>query len=263
MPQLPSLQPYTARSSSPSQSARLELSSCSPRIKLSRSITASELLASFSPKSLPRNDVRPWVSPPKLKIKMTDRHLRHRNRISYNISDDSDTADSPSGASTFSSPEKPKRNRTIIDLEDEELEVIELATTPPPRLSSAGHSLRQHKDLHLSLRAQENGDKPVSKKRRTNPSSHKKQPTISLTSNAPAPTRTARNEIRDSIATKTAGKRAKFFVAKKECFLPLLPESNHVSRLVEQHEHAQAAKGANSNADMTVPYELLETQPKG
>lgn len=194
---------------------------------------------------------------------MTDRHLRQRDRISYNISDDSDTADSPSGVSTFSSPEKPKRNRTIIDLEDEELEVIELATTPPPRLSSAGHSLRQHKDLHLSLRAQENGDKPVSKKRRINPSSRKKQPTISLTSNAPATTRTARNEIRDAIATETAAKRAKFFVAKKDYFLPLLPESNHIGRLVEQHKHAEAAKGTDSDADMTVPYELLETQPKG
>lgn len=203
------------------------------------------------------------MSPPKFKIKMTDRHLRHRDRISYNISDDSDTSDSPSGVSTFSSPEKRKRSRVIIDLEDEELEVIEPATTPPSRLSSAGHSLRQHKDLHLSLRAQENGDKPVLKKRRVNPSSHKKKPTIGSTLNAAATTRTARNEIRDSIATETAGKRAKFFVAKKEYFLPLLPESNHISKLVEQHGHAQAAKGADPDADMTVPYESLETQPKG
>ena len=194
---------------------------------------------------------------------MTVRHLRHKERISYNISDDSDTTDSPSGVSTFTSPEKPKRNRRIIDLEDEELEVIELATAPPPRLSSAGHSLRQHKDLHLSLRAQENGNKPVLKKRRIDPNIHKKKPTTSLTSNAPAPPRSARNEIRDLIATETAGKRAKFLVAKKEYFLPLLPESNHVSKLVEQHGHTQAAKSADTGADMSVPYEVLETQPKG
>ena len=196
---------------------------------------------------------------------MTDRHLRHKDRISYNISDDSDAADSPSGVSTFSTPQKPKRKRNIIDLEDEVLEVIELATTPPPRLSTAGHSLRQHKDLHLSLRAQENGDKPISKKRRihTSGSSHKKKPRVISASDAPAPARTARNEIRDSIATETAGKRAKFFVAKKEYFLPLLPESNHISRLVEQHGQAQAAQGADDHTDMAVAYEVLETQPKG
>ena len=262
MPQLPSPPTSTIRSSSLLQSARTDLSLCSPRIRLSRSNTASELLAAFSPKSLPRKDVQTWVSPPKFKIKMTDRHLRHKDRISYNISDDSDTADSPSGVSTFSSPEKPKRNRNI-DLEDEELEVIEVASTPPLRLSSAGHSLRQHNDLHLSLRAQENGDKPVLKKRRIDRSSNKKKPTINLTSNAPAPTRTARNEIRDFIATETVGKRANFFVAKKEYFLPLLPESNHIIKLVEQYGHAQAAKGADTDADMTVPYEVLETQPKG
>ena len=180
------------------------------------------------------------------------RGLRHKEQVSYEISSDSEDAGRASGESTFSSPEKPTRKRvSIVDLEDDdEPEEIEPPRTPPPRLSAAGHALRQPKELHLSLRAQENGDKPVSKKRKLNHKASTKKSKVIL-KEAP---RTARNEVRDHIATETAGKRASFFVAQKDLFLPLLPEGNHIQRLVAQRTEKK---------DLSVPYEVLEQQPKG
>lgn len=182
------------------------------------------------------------------------RSSRRKKQISYEISDDSDNPDASSSLdSTFSTPQKASRTRvSIVDLEDE-LEEIEPPGTPPPRLSSAGHSLRQPNELALSLRAQENGDKPITKKRKTT-KSHSKPKTI-LQPSAP---KTARQEVREYVNTQTAGKRSNFFVAKKDLFLPLLPEGNHVQRLVAQRQ--QSEKGEE---DLSVPYEIVEHQPAG
>lgn len=219
--------------------------------------TAAEILASFSPKDQRKKSISPQSSPDTLQIAMTTtRGLRNKGQVSYEISSDSDDGESSSQQdSAFSSPEKPARLRkrtSIIDLEDD-FEEIEPPRTPPPRVSAAGHSLRQHGDLHLSLRAQENGDKPVTKKRRLNKSHTKKSKDI-LKPEAPAP-RTARNEIRDQISVETGGKRANFFIDKKDVFLPLLPEGNHIQRL--------AAHRKDGDIALSVPYEVLEKQPAG
>lgn len=182
------------------------------------------------------------------------RSSRRNEQISYEISDDSDNPDASSSLdSTFSTPQKiPRARVSIIDLEDE-FEDIEPPKTPPPRLSSAGHALRQPSELALSLRAQENGDKRVAKKRKI--TKRRSRPKTELPPQAP---RTARQEIREYVNTETAGKRSNFFVAKKDLFLPLLPEGNHVQRLVAQRQ--QSEKGEE---DPSVPYEIIEHQPVG
>lgn len=43
-------------------------------------------------------------------------------------------------------------------------------------------------------------------------------------------------------------------MAKKDYFLPLLPASNSISRLIEARQTVE---------DITFPYEALEQQPKG
>lgn len=195
--------------------------------------------------------------------------LRKKARITYTISDDSDELGSSSGtASVFSSPKKVKRTRNIIDLEDDDddedddVEEFTRADTPRARFSTAGHSLRQHKDLHLSLRAQENGDKPLTKKRKKLVSRSKLK-ISKLVSDAPGGhvvVRTARNQIRDFIATETTSKRARFFASHKDYFLPLLPEHNHVNRIVQRFEQNDLAAGEE---DQVIPYESIETQPDG
>lgn len=179
------------------------------------------------------------------------RDLRRKEPVSYEISDDSDNGNPNSGDSAFSTPHK----RKLVYVEDE-IEEVEPLKTPPPRQSSAGHSLRPHNDLHLSLRAQENGDKPVAKKRRSMPTPRRAPKRLPAQRNAFA--QTARNEIRDIIATETTAKRARFFVAKKDYFLPLLPESNYVQRLVEQR--AEKYPGVE---EREVPYQPLSEQPQG
>ena len=184
------------------------------------------------------------------------RSSRRKEQISYEISDDSDNPDTSSSLdSTFSTPQKrkaPRTRRSIIDLEDE-LEEIEPPKTPPPRVSSAGHALRQPSELALSLRAQENGDKRIVKKRKIIKS--RSNPKSILQPSAP---KTARQELREYVNTETAGKRSNFFVAKKNLFLPLLPEGNHVQRLVAQRQQSQ-----KEEEDLSVPYEIIERQPAG
>ena len=184
------------------------------------------------------------------------RSSRRKEQISYEISDDSDNPDTSSSVdSTFSTPQKhkaPRTRRSIVDLEDE-LEEIEPPKTPPPRVSSAGHALRQPSELALSLRAQENGDKRIVKKRKITKSRSKPKPTLQ-----PSAPRTARQELREYVNTETAGKRSNFFVAKKDLFLPLLPEGNHVQRLVAQRQQSQ-----KKEEDLSVPYEIIEHQPAG
>lgn len=217
--------------------------------------TASQLLASFAPKPQPKKALQP-VSPaqhfPIIMSESTGRTARRTQPVSYEISDDSDAGEPSNDSSAFNTPEK--RKFTYIE---DEIEEIEPAKTPPPRQSTAGHSLRQHADLHLSLRAQENGDKPAVKKRRLSArySTHKKP---LLQRQAQHQPRTARNEVRDIINTETTARRSKFFVAKQEYFLPLLPEGNHVQRLIDQRPQDD-----DDVEELGVPYEALSTQPKG
>ena len=202
------------------------------------------------------------------------RDLRQKERISYTISNDSDSEASPSAASSaFPTPQKGAALK-VIEVGEESAEELDPPASPPRRISSAGHQLRAHSDLHLSLRAQENGDKPVIKKRKLTSASrsHRKKQKVIVTSDAKhsegetiklsiPSTRTARNEIRDAIATETAAKRSAFFTAKKDFFLPLLPESNHISRLTERR--GQLHSNIDNDTDSTVPYESIEAQPKG
>ena len=227
-----------------------------PPSQTSRSITASQILATFSPrpqtKKSPSSDV---VSSQNLPIAMeVKRSSRRKEQISYEISDDSENPDASSSLdSTFSTPQKAPRTRvSIVDLEDE-LEEIEPPKTPAPRLSSAGHALRQPNELALSSRKKQNGDKRIIKKRKT--TKRRSNPKTIL---QPAAPKTARQELREYVNTETAGKRSNFFVAKKDLFLPLLPESNHIQRLV-----AQRQTSGTSEEDLSVPYEAIEHQPAG
>ena len=185
---------------------------------------------------------------------MADRRLRQKSQtVSYEISSDEENVDSQVDSS-FSSPQKLTRKRVSVVNLDSESEEIESPGTPPPRVSTAGHSLRQHADLKLSLQARENGDKRARKKRKVIKRTSKdilKDPALK-TSALP---KTARNELREYINTETAGKRARFFVAKREVFMPLLPGNSHIDKLV--------ADCGTDITDKSVQYEVIEKQPSG
>jgi hypothetical protein len=54
------------------------------------------------------------------------------------------------------------------------------------------------------------------------------------------PGQETRGEVRSAIAAQTAVKRANFFLAKRDFFLPLLPEVNHVTKLLAQRSQVKA-----------------------
>ena len=249
----------TTQSSLPKQFAPGAEKLSPPKIHLSGKTTASELLAAFSPKGQRKAEPQPWVSPLRFPITMSDkRPTRRKERVTYQISDDSDSLESPSAAgSTFSTPQKSHRGKFMEYEEEEEESEIEPAKTPAPRLSSAGHSLRQHQDINRSLRAQENADKPRIKRRKISKKTSRKSNVI-LDEEAITLPKTARNEIRNEIATETARRRGSFFVAKKDYFLPLLPDKNHITRLVEER-----SKTKEGEKYLSVPYEALKHQPIG
>lgn len=233
----------------------------SPKPQPSGRTTASDLLAAFSPVSQSKKESQPWVPSPKFPIVMSNekRRLRRKEPVHYQISDPDDSESAESTTTSFFTPTKRRQSSgsKIIGFEEEYLE-IEPPKTPPPRVSSAGHSLRQHRDLHLSLRAQENGDKPAIKRRRVSTKRDRHSATAHGKGIKPPP-RTARNEIRETISRETAVKKGNFYVAKKDYFLPLLPENNSISRLIE----ARHAAGQQGDEDFTIPYEALEQQPQG
>ncbi|KAL6719221.1 hypothetical protein ACLMJK_003458 [Lecanora helva] len=186
----------------------------------------------------------------------TKRSLRQKaHPVSYEISSDDENTDSQVDSS-FSTPQNlPHKRISVVDLESSESEETEPPKkTPPPRSSAAGHSLRQRSDLKLSLQARENADKRVRKKRRAR--KQKSRHIINVERpNAIVLPQSARNELRDYVNTVTAAKRANFFIAKRDFFLPLLPEGNHIQKLI-------AERGAQPPEDI-VEYKIIEKQPHG
>lgn len=67
--------------------------------------------------------------------------------------------------------------------------------------------------------------------------------------------------IRQEIATHTAANRNRFFVEKKDFWLPLLPPNNYVRKLVEKD--AQLCKEERAKQSKATPYEEIEQQPRG
>lgn len=75
------------------------------------------------------------------------------------------------------------------------------------------------------------------------PSSHRRPARMPSNRNL-----TSRQAIRYTIATETAAKRARFFRAKKDYFLPLLPESNYIQKLLDKEAEGAVGEPAVSGA---------------
>lgn len=233
------------------------------RISVTSQTTASEIPAAFQPKISPSKRAHILSQRTNYPIKMLEKKdLRRRNMpISYEISSDSGASGTSSqDESPYITPEKSSRRRSNATKlgagwEDEEDSPVK---TPPPRLSSAGHSLRQPKELQSSLRAQENADKRVRKRRKLS------KPIITPTVTNPL---SKPNPGHENIATDAAVKRDNFLVAHKDIFLPLLPKDNHINRLLQQHSHephrTSDRNSRPSEIGISVPYETISKQPQG
>jgi SWI/SNF-related matrix-associated actin-dependent regulator of chromatin subfamily A member 5 len=230
---------------------------CTPKVNVNKLNSAEELLALFSPTPQPQKKLHVLQQrQQQYEIKMSSpRRLRHKATVTYVISDESEN-DSDSYAekerSSGRGRGRPKRQKTDSSSEEDITE--EEAATPPPRVSSAGHSLRQHSQIKQSLVGKENADKPRRKKKRG-----RGRPRVS--DSAPAPrVKTERNKIRDEIAAGTAVKRAAFFAQHKDAFLPLLPERNQIVKLLDELDVDGEDK---DETEKVIAYEEIKEQPDG
>ncbi|KAM3069394.1 hypothetical protein ACMFMG_005500 [Clarireedia jacksonii] len=121
-----------------------------------------------------------------------------------------------------------------------------------------GRSLRKRKP-NTSLKAQENGWTPERTRR---PAENKVVGDVELGLSELNFTSVVsrRAEIRQEIANETTARRNRFLVDKKDFWLPLLPDSNYISKLVEKHKQLSEDE---AKLPTVQPYEELAKQPKG
>jgi SWI/SNF-related matrix-associated actin-dependent regulator of chromatin subfamily A member 5 len=122
-----------------------------------------------------------------------------------------------------------------------------------------GRSLRKRKPNN-SLKAQENGWSPE-KSRRSVADKVTADVGFDLSELNFTPIVSRRSEIRREIANETTGRRNSFLVDKKDFWLPLLPENNYISKLIEKYK--QLSKDERAKLPTVQPYEELAKQPKG
>lgn len=141
-----------------------------------------------------------------------------------------------------------------------DVDSVQSPDSPGQGRTVGGHSLRQRsirpKPYLQQVRRGSNG-KAVTKKKL------KDEVFSDAIEGVGVPNLTARQAIRHTIATETAKKRARFLIAKKDYFLPVLPEQNYVQKLLDAETQEDEQLGSSSVQEGIVPYEELEEQPKG
>lgn len=154
--------------------------------------------------------------------------------------------------SPFNTP--PSQRTEYADLEDKEV-MEEDEDEEEIQYTTSRRSLRAYKPNN-SLKFLENGEANTKR-----PRPKKRSAIEDLIGSNLTPMASERVAIRQEIATKTAANRNRFFIEKKDFWLPLLPPNNYVGKLVEKHEQLSEAERARLPG--AVPYEELEAQPRG
>ncbi|KAI9754468.1 MAG: hypothetical protein M4579_004696 [Chaenotheca gracillima] len=148
-----------------------------------------------------------------------------------------------------------KKARTQVNLEDSD----ELAEGSELFLEDGKERRRSQRSSVLSKKATDN--RIVWKNRRSKKNTGRGQGSANNSAQAPAgvdAALTSRQSVRLAIATETAPKRATFYRVKKDLFVPLLPERNHIQKLLEQEQDSVSPVDED-----IVPYEAFESQPEG
>ncbi|KAI9827169.1 MAG: hypothetical protein M1832_005305 [Thelocarpon impressellum] len=214
-----------------------------------------------------KQPARPSALPPFSPGLQKARDTTEKPSILYVALDDSDDDPTMNGKLAFSSP-RARRGRqnarpVVVSVEDEDEEdsasfALPQSSPIPARVSLAGPTLRPRASLNLFQKATENGKRNSIKRRKA----YAKKPVHNA-----APLPDSRQGIRLAIAAESAVKRTKFFLVKKDYFLPLLPENNHITRLLSKENAGADANAHNGGTghedDQLEPYQEIEDQPQG
>ncbi|KAF2129671.1 ISWI chromatin-remodeling complex ATPase ISW2 [Dothidotthia symphoricarpi CBS 119687] len=203
------------------------------------------------------------------------RALRQQTAPNYAASEPS-TASSPDASVATPDPKPSKRTRraTVKDTpssptseqdpeEASDSSEDELARSVRPVRTrgwkASARSSARYSDLKMEARKKDKADDGLRRSTRSRKSNILESDTLDITpppsskrKALPRKLDTARARLRDDIAHKTKAKADNFLVANKDFFLPLLPPTNYVSRLVTRHD-----------AKPIVEYTELTDQPEG
>ncbi|KAI9789843.1 MAG: hypothetical protein M1816_005760 [Peltula sp. TS41687] len=205
-----------------------------PRPRLPKS--TAELLAMFCPIDQSRKSVKSDAQ--KANSQEFAHELRQKRKISYvNLDDSDDTVAAPSVASSAFPTPQAMRQRDAMDAQTDDVDLSSPANSQPlpERSTRTGHSLRPRSALQPSIKAENMIIRTMPKKSQRKPTKGRGRQSISNKVKSGAAL-TSRQAIRHTIATETAVKRAKFLMAKKEYFLPLLPKNNYITRLLHKEQ---------------------------
>lgn len=157
-------------------------------------------------------------------------------------------------------PHKPRPSRSSRSRPIEPESEDELASPNPPAPKTSARIAAYSEELKMEKRKKERGQSDgLRRSTRDRRSTILESDTVPIPPSSrrrslPAPRKldSARSRLRDDIAQKSKTRANNFFVANKDLFLPLLPESNYISKLA-----------AKDNAGPINEYEELTEQPKG
>lgn len=206
--------------------------------------------------------------------------LRQKRKISYvNLDDSDDPTAAPSEVSSaFPTPQGMRYPDPVNSTQSDEVDMSSPVSPEPlpERSTRAGHSLRPRSVLQPSVKAENMIVRTMPRKTQRKPPKGRGRQTLSSKVKSGAAL-TSRQAIRHAIATETAVKRAKFLMAKKDYFLPLLPKNNYITRLL--HKEQVEGKLEDGETDLEVkseshtntvanqvgitPYVPITEQPKG
>jgi len=182
-------------------------------------------------------------------------------------------AESEGSPTSFHTPPS-HRSQKVVDLTEDEAEeeipelVLKAQVQPPAQddddiieyAARSRRSLRERKP-NTSLKASENVFDSLSRPRAKKANGISDLVGADIGGPNMTPVVSKRVAIRQEIASQTAAYRNRFFVEKKEFWLPLLPPHNYVKKLAEQHARMSPAELAK--LPTITPYQEIEQQPRG
>lgn len=177
---------------------------------------------------------------------------RQKRKISYvNLAESDDDDAGPSEVS--SAVTAPKALPKLYKMESDEKPAL-----VSERTTSAGCTLRPRCTLSTTAKASEIIRKAPKRPRLVQGSRSLSSATgVAASGKSDGQLLTSRQAIRHTIATETGARRARFLVAKRDYFLPLLPRVNFVQKLLEKAETDKDLAGEISD------YVEIQSQPEG
>jgi SWI/SNF-related matrix-associated actin-dependent regulator of chromatin subfamily A member 5 len=175
------------------------------------------------------------------------------SRKAYDYDDEDEEDDVSDSADELNSDDNVIGKPSIAPNADSPLTSIQVAPTPTATRELPKRSTRSNISYATPIKKK----KMKSKKSKGRSSKSSKLTSDLLNAAQPAKSTTARGKVHEDIAAHTKPKRDAFYLANKDYFLPLLPETSYIDKLQRIQDMSD-----ESEVEVTA-YESLKQQPDG